>query len=92
MVTTVQHLGLTKYGNIDNYIKSKVVLVFNQVQQHEDVWGSGGIAPSILNLGNGWTQAVSFTHRSLYPRRRAPDTHWIGGWVSSRAGLDVVEK
>jgi hypothetical protein len=23
---------------------------------------------------------------------RAPGTHWIGGWVGPRAGLDAVEK
>jgi hypothetical protein len=23
---------------------------------------------------------------------RAPGTHWIGGWVDPRAGLDAVEK
>jgi hypothetical protein len=23
---------------------------------------------------------------------RAPSTHWIGGWVGPRAGLDAVEK
>jgi hypothetical protein len=26
------------------------------------------------------------------PGERAPGTHWIGGWVGSRAGLDGVEK
>jgi hypothetical protein len=26
------------------------------------------------------------------PRERAPGTHWIGSWVSPRAGLDDVEK
>jgi hypothetical protein len=26
------------------------------------------------------------------PRERAHSTHWIGGWVDSRAGLDDVEK
>jgi hypothetical protein len=26
------------------------------------------------------------------PRERAPDTHWIGGWVGSRAVLDAVVK
>jgi hypothetical protein len=26
------------------------------------------------------------------PGERAPDTHWIGGWVDPRAGLDDVEK
>jgi hypothetical protein len=25
-------------------------------------------------------------------RERAPGTHWIGGWVDPRAGLDDVEK
>jgi hypothetical protein len=24
--------------------------------------------------------------------KRAPGTHWIGGWVDPRAGLDEVEK
>jgi hypothetical protein len=35
---------------------------------------------------------VSFTSRPLYPRERAPGTHWIGGWVGPRAGLDAVVK
>jgi hypothetical protein len=26
------------------------------------------------------------------PEERAPGTHWIGGWVGLRAGLDDVEK
>jgi hypothetical protein len=26
------------------------------------------------------------------PGERAPGTHWIGGWVGPRTGLDVVEK
>jgi hypothetical protein len=25
------------------------------------------------------------------PRETAPDTHWIGGWVALRDGLDAVE-
>jgi hypothetical protein len=35
---------------------------------------------------------VSFTSRSLYLRERAPGTHWIGGWVDPKAGLNDVEK
>jgi hypothetical protein len=35
---------------------------------------------------------VSFTPRPHYPRGNGPGTHWIGGWVDSRAGLDDVEK
>jgi hypothetical protein len=26
------------------------------------------------------------------PRERAPGTHWIGGWVDTRAGLENLEK
>jgi hypothetical protein len=26
------------------------------------------------------------------PTERAPGTHWIGGWVGPRAGLDTVAK
>jgi hypothetical protein len=26
------------------------------------------------------------------PKERAPGTHWIGGWVDPRAGLDDAEK
>jgi hypothetical protein len=28
----------------------------------------------------------------LYPRERAPSTHWIGVWVGSKAVLDEVVK
>jgi hypothetical protein len=46
--------------------------------------GCGGIAPRILNLS---TRVVNFT-----PEVIAPGTHWIGGWVVPRAGLDTVTK
>jgi hypothetical protein len=53
--------------------------------------GSRGIALLILNLGarRGWV--VSTTPWPLYPRKK-PSTHCTGGWVGSRAGLDVCEK
>jgi hypothetical protein len=35
---------------------------------------------------------VSFTPRPLYSQGKSPGTHWIGGWVHSRAVLDVVVK
>jgi len=38
-------------------------------------------------------ELCSFTPRPLYlPRERVPGTHWVGGWVSSIAGLDAVVK
>jgi hypothetical protein len=45
--------------------------------------GSGGID------GGEW----SASRASLFtPKERAPGTHWIGGWVGPRAGLDAVVK
>jgi hypothetical protein len=29
---------------------------------------------------------------TLLPGKETPDTHWIGGWVGPKAGLDAVEK
>jgi hypothetical protein len=34
--------------------KGKVVPVLNQAPRHEDVLGSGGIAPRVLDLGTRW--------------------------------------
>jgi hypothetical protein len=40
-------------------------------------------------VGGEW----SASHPCRYiPGERAPGTHWIGGWVGPRAGLDEVEK
>jgi len=33
---------------------------------------------------------VSFTLRLLYPCGNDTGTHWIGGWVNPRDGLDAV--
>jgi hypothetical protein len=35
---------------------------------------------------------VSYTPLPLYPRGKNPGTHWIGGWMDPRAGLEDVEK
>jgi hypothetical protein len=59
---------------------------------HEGIWGSGGIDPHFLDLGTSWRLVVSFTPRPLYPGERASGTHWIGGWVDRKAGLDDTEK
>jgi hypothetical protein len=39
----------------------------------------------ILDLGSRWGRVVSVTPRPLF----TPGTHWIGGWVVLRAGLDT---
>jgi hypothetical protein len=39
--------------------------------------------------GGEWPDSCS---RRFTPGERATGTHWIGGWVGSRAGLDLVQK
>jgi hypothetical protein len=39
--------------------------------------------------GGEWSTSRSWC---VTPRERAPSTHWIGGWVDSRTGLDDMEK
>jgi len=46
--------------------------LLNKATCHEDLRGSGGIAPHILNLGNWWSRVVSFMPWPLYPRRKRP--------------------
>jgi hypothetical protein len=66
--------------------------MFNRAPRHEDVLGSGDIAPSFFNSAlDGGEWSASQTGR-FTPRERDPGTHWIGGSVGSRAGLDAVVK
>jgi hypothetical protein len=43
---------------------------------------------SVLD-GSVWS---SFMLQLLYPREKAPGTHWIGDWVELRTSLNAVEK
>lgn len=63
------------------FMKGKVVPV------HENVWGSGSIAPQFLTSLDGASRPNQFT-----PRERTSSTHWIRGYAGSRAGLDASEK
>jgi hypothetical protein len=40
-------------------------------------------------VGGEWSAS---SRGRFTPRERAPGTHWIGGWVSPRGGLDNMEK
>jgi hypothetical protein len=56
----------------------------------EDVWGSGSIAPPFLTSApDGGEWSVPRPGCFAY-EEGAPGTHWIGGWVGPRFGLDVV--
>jgi hypothetical protein len=53
--------------------------------------GSGCIDPH-SDLDTSWRWVVIFTPRPLYPGDGAHGTHWIGGLVNPRAGLDDMNK
>jgi hypothetical protein len=50
------------------------------------------MAPRILDLSIGWIWAVRFTSWPFHPHGRNTGTHWIGGSMGPRAGLDTVFK
>jgi hypothetical protein len=65
----------------ERHKKGKLFLCLTkQAPLHEDVRGSGCIAPHILNLDNIWRWVVSFTTRPQYPLDRRP------GGPRSRSG------
>jgi len=62
--------------------------VLNQARRHEDVCGSGGIAPRIFKLDTRWLRVLSFTPRPLYPaqRTRIKCVNWDG----EGSGRDLI--
>jgi hypothetical protein len=79
--------------------KGKVKLslfLINQATCHEDVWGSGDIAPYILDLRSGWRRTVGFTSCLLPPphpekSHRHPLPRRLGG-PKNQYGRYEVEK
>jgi hypothetical protein len=54
-------------------------------------YGGVDVDPRFLDLGTSWRCVVSVTPRPIYPRANSPGTHWVGGCVDPRAGVDDVE-
>jgi hypothetical protein len=52
-------------------------------------WGVEAQLHAFLTLALDGGEWSASRPRPLYPRERAPRTHWIRGWVGSRAGLDT---
>jgi hypothetical protein len=68
----------------------KLVKVKVKVTERIEEWRYSSTHSLTLALYGGEWSALRpgrFT-----PRERTPDTHWIGGWVGPRAGLDAVVK
>lgn len=53
-------------------------------------WGNRGLAPLILNIGDRWRWSASRYGR-LHPGQN-PVTHYIGGLIRPRAGLNIPKK
>jgi hypothetical protein len=54
--------------------------------------GSGCIDPHFLDLGTSPGEWSTSRPGRFTPGERAPGTHWIGGWVDLRAGVDVEKR
>jgi hypothetical protein len=46
-------------------LNDKVISSLNQASRHEDKWGSEGVTPGILNLGNRWIRVANFKPRQI---------------------------
>jgi hypothetical protein len=67
-------------------LKVNLSTCFNWAPHHEGIFGSGVIAPHILDFGTRWRWVVSFTPRLWYPLDRR-----LGG-PQSRSGRGGEEK
>jgi hypothetical protein len=72
-----------------NGIALPLLLHHNRLQSPEGGYMYSSTLSSFRHLSRRWM--VNITSRPLYPRER-PGTHFTGGWVGPRAGLDVSEK
>jgi hypothetical protein len=74
-------------------VKVKLSLCFNRAPRHEGALGEWMYSSthSLTSALDGGEWLASRPGRFI-PRERAPDTHWIEGWVGPRAVLDAVVK
>jgi hypothetical protein len=66
---------LTERSSINTNTEGKGKVPVFSLTEHQAVkayWGSGYIAPSILDLGTRWRWVDTFTPRPLYPQGRSP--------------------
>jgi hypothetical protein len=84
LIGTFSQLSVEKGKNVKLSLCST-----NKALRHEGVLGSECIDPYFLDLGTSWSASgpCRFT-----PGERASGTHWTGGWVGPRAGLDDLGK
>jgi hypothetical protein len=74
-------------------VKLSLCFFFNWSPRCEGVLGKWRYRSthSLTSAIDGGELSASRPGRFI-PRGRVPDTHWIGGWVDRRAGLDAMVK
>jgi hypothetical protein len=74
-------------------LNSSLYLIIEVIKHYDKKdWGKLRQSTNILDFGTRLKWVVSFTTRPLYSQGKAPGTHWIGGRVGPRSGLDFMEK
>jgi hypothetical protein len=92
MIDTTNDDVWNLFGSMSTSKGKSCPCAFNWAVRHERVLGEWRYS-SIHSLtpaldGGEW----SASRGRFTPRERAPGTHWRGGWVGPRAGLDAVVK
>jgi hypothetical protein len=86
-------LGRRKLYNIFSYnnYNNKINLSLSLTKYHtmKMYRGSEDTSPRILNLCTRWRWSA-LRSGSFTPEERAPSTHWTGGWLDHRTGMNVV--
>jgi hypothetical protein len=78
-------------GKSDSFeYKKKVKLFLCLLMKHYAMKAYGGVNVKIHIFLT--SALVGCEWSASRPSRFTPDTHWIGGWVNPRAGLNDVEK
>jgi len=90
-VTSVWGISYTFPEDMNTTNCRHVVPVLNYTPRHEDVLGEWRYSSthSLTSTLDGGEWSASRPGRFTL-REGAPGTHWIGGWMGSRAGLDAM--
>jgi hypothetical protein len=81
----VKRVGYTAKENLP-------LCLINWAPNHENVWGSGGIAPPFLTSTQIWGEWSASLPAHFTTQERVPSAHWIGDWVDPKSSLDAMEK
>jgi hypothetical protein len=73
-------------------VKVKLSLCLTKHHAMKTYWGEETQLRAFLNSALDIGEWSASSSGRIIPRERAPGTHWIGGWVDTRAILEAVVK